>query len=80
MLWRNSDGNWEIGAGLASGDSNPRSTNYLYSSDGVFSTGDTWLDYAYAKHKFAASILTIGQQQNPFLTNLFWTEMFVQLV
>ena len=75
MKWKNKDGNWEIGAGLATGGSDGRSTNFTHGggSDFLFQTGDTRFDYAYAKHKWEKGSATLGQQKNPFLTSkLFW--------
>lgn len=40
---------WEAGIGLASGGSDPRSTNDTL--DNAFSTGDWRMDYAYAKYR-----------------------------
>ncbi len=42
--------NWEVGAGLASGGSDQRSTNASF--DSSFSTKDIRLDYAYMQYKF----------------------------
>ena len=74
-VWRNDSENWEVGAGLATGDSNSSSTNDTWSDDGYsFDTGDIRLDYAYARHRLGESAsLTIGQDENPFMTSwLLW--------
>lgn len=65
--------NWEIGAGVATGDSSPTSTNDTYSDDDEFDTGDLRLDYAYARHRAGSWDLTIGQQPNPYIgTWVIW--------
>lgn len=73
-VWKNKKESWEIGAGLASGGSDGRSTNDTWSETNYFQTGDIRLDYAYAAHKFGdAFSLTVGQQINPFYTSwILW--------
>jgi hypothetical protein len=72
-VWKNKTENWEVGAGLATGGSDGRSTNDTWGEESVFETGDIRLDYAYAKHKIEDFTLTAGQQVNPFETSwLFW--------
>jgi len=71
--WVNSDENWEVAAGLATGDESSTSTNDTWSEDKFFETGDIRLDYAYAKHKINDFTFTAGQQKNPFKTSwLLW--------
>jgi hypothetical protein len=48
----------EVGAGLASGGSDPRSTNQTF--DNAFSTKGIQLDYAYVKYQFTDSFSAIG--------------------
>ena len=48
----------EVGAGLASGGSDPRSTNQTF--DNAFSTKGLQLDYAYIKYRFTDSFSAIG--------------------
>lgn len=92
LVWTNSDGNWEVGAGLATGmnsagwggfggfggfggASAAQSTDDPWSFGGAFETGDIYLDYAYAKHSWQESgvSLILGQQKNPFVSSwLLW--------
>ena len=60
--------NWSIAAGLATGGSDATSTNDTYSDGAFFETGDLRLDYAYATHKMDNITLIAGQQKNPFKT------------
>jgi hypothetical protein len=76
-VWTNKTEDWEIGAGLATGnDSNGRSTNADYgtATNGAYDHLNIWLDYAYAKHKWdmdgTPASLTIGQQKNPFVSTI----------
>ncbi len=77
MNWESKDEHWEVGARLATGDANGRSTNDTYGDEagGAYEHGDLRLDLAYAKMKFNTkeddyvSALTMGQQPNPFKTN-----------
>ena len=80
FLWKTNEG-WEIGAGLATGEANGdtaggksgTSANDTYSKGGPFENGDIFLDYAYAKHNWENTSLTLGQHKNPFVsTNLLW--------
>ena len=72
-IWVNSGENWEVAAGLATGDDSATSTNDTWSNDSFFETGDIRLDYAYAKHKLNKFTFTAGQQKNPFKTTwLLW--------
>ena len=57
VIAKPSDG-WEVGAGLASGGSDLRSTNQSF--DETFSTKGINLDYAYAQYKFNDSFKGIG--------------------
>jgi hypothetical protein len=49
---------WEVGAGLASGSSDLRSTNQTF--DGTFSTKGINLDYAYAQYIFNDNFKAVG--------------------
>ncbi len=49
---------WEVGAGLASGSSDPRSTNQSF--DSTFSSKGINLDYAYAQYQVNDHIKAIG--------------------
>ena len=83
FLWKTNEG-WEIGAGIttghdaggnrnSSGAKSGTSANDTYSRGSAFNNGDLYLDYAYAKHKWENTSLTIGQHKNPFVsTNLLW--------
>jgi hypothetical protein len=50
--------NWEVGAGLASGGADQRSTNQSF--DGSFSTKNINLDYAYAQYKMGNGVKAIA--------------------
>ncbi len=73
-VWQNSAENWEIGAGLATGEydqdggnhAGGTSSNDSWNESGVWETGDIGIDYAYAKHSWDCTSLTLGQQKNPF--------------
>ncbi len=55
---------WQVGFGLASGGSDARSTNQTL--NGVFSTGDARLDYAFARYTLSeGSNLLAGKFSNP---------------
>jgi len=77
-IWTNKTENWEIGAGLATGDDmGGRSTNNTWANthNSPFDHWNIWLDYAYAKHKWMVNettplTLTVGQQLNPFVSTL----------
>jgi len=80
LVWNNPDGNWEVGAGLATGeaiDSNgdgnadtgaagATSANDTWSAGSPFETGEMFLDYAYAKHSWDKAAVVLGQQKSPF--------------
>ncbi len=70
-VWDNKAENWQVGAGLASGSDDPRSTNDTWSEVKPFETGDIRLDYAYAKHKWNDFSMALGQMENPYKTS--WT-------
>ena len=72
-VWTNETESWEIGAGLATGETKAMdgaagatSTNDTWSKNLAFETGDLYLDYAYATHRWDRTSLTMGQQKNPF--------------
>lgn len=65
-VWKSDDESWEVGAGLATGGADGRSTNDTWSDGAVFETGDIRLDYGYASHKMGIATVTFGQQVNPF--------------
>jgi len=66
-IWKSPAEAWEVGAGLATGDESPTSTNDTWSEDEPFETGDIRLDYAYGRHVRGPYTLTLGQQKNPFV-------------
>jgi len=74
MTWKNKKENWEVGAGLATGGDDGRSTNDTWSDTNYFKTGDIRLDYAYATHKMGdAFSVTLGQQINPYYSSwILW--------
>ncbi|NMA43342.1 MAG: hypothetical protein GX946_08155 [Oligosphaeraceae bacterium] len=67
-VWTNPTESWEIGLGLEAGSSSGTSANDSWNSSSVWESGDLFLDYAYAKHTFGDSglSLTVGQQKNPW--------------
>ncbi len=72
-VWKNLDESWEVGAGLATGSTDPTSTNDTWSEASPFETGDIRLDYAYGKHYWNDMSFTAGQHINPFKSSwLFW--------
>ncbi len=86
-IWTNSTEDWEVGAGLATGEKNDdRSTNDTWGHDSyIFEKGNVYLDYAYAKHTWVDPFdadaeylsgplsLTLGQQRNPLVsTTMMW--------
>ncbi len=79
-VWRNRVENWEIAAGLATGEpgiGSATSSNDTWSENDLFETGKINLDYAYAKHTFTLGGTNLtgifGQQKNPFVTSwLLW--------
>jgi len=74
MNWNNSDENWKVAAGLATGPVDATSTNQTYSEQKFFDKGNISLDYAYAEHKISDNYKFIaGQQKNPFETSwMLW--------
>ncbi len=72
-VWDNTEENWQVGAGLATGGDDPTSTNDTWSEAKPFETGDIRLDYAYAKHTWNDFSMTLGQHENPYKTSwVFW--------
>jgi hypothetical protein len=80
-IWSNKAENWEVGVGAATGEKNDdRSTNDTWGHDSyIFEKGNVYLDYAYAKHTWAAPCdsaalgplsLTGGQQRNPLVSTI----------
>ncbi len=65
-VWENKAENWQVGAGLATGDDTPTNANDTWSEAKPFETGDIRLDYAYAKHRWNDLTFTLGQAENPF--------------
>jgi len=64
---------WTVGFGLASGGSDPRSTNQTLA--GAFSTGDVRLDYAYARYAATEQVeMLAGKFKNPLWVpkDLLW--------
>ncbi len=64
---------WEVGFGLATGGSDPRSTNQTL--EDIFQTGDIRLDYAYAAYQPAQWVnINIGKFKNPIWNpkDLLW--------
>ncbi len=75
-VWDNKAENWEVGAGLASGERAnddgshlATSTNSTWSKYSAFESPGLWLDYAYAAHKVDDFKFTLGQQLNPYETS-----------
>ncbi|MCM8529935.1 MAG: putative porin [Lentisphaeraceae bacterium] len=80
FIWQTNE-DWEIAAGLATGDSSANSTNDTYSDSSAFETGDIRLDYAYAKHHFSNGLsLTLGQHQNPFVMSSVYYDSDIRTV
>jgi hypothetical protein len=68
-VWNNPAEDFEIGLGMEFGSSAGNSANDSWNKDSTWESGDAYLDYAYAKHKWDNGLtLTLGQQKNPFLT------------
>ena len=65
-IWDNKEENWQVGAGLATGDNTPTSTNDTWSETMPFEHTNINLDYAYAKHKWNDFSMTLGQAENPY--------------
>ena len=70
-IWSNTAENWEVGLGMEYGSGSGNSANDSWNKSSTWESGDVYLDYAYAKHKFtddlAGLTLTLGQHKNPFL-------------
>ncbi|NLF59716.1 MAG: hypothetical protein GX574_01080 [Lentisphaerae bacterium] len=67
-VWKNKSEEWEVGLGLEAGSSDGTSANQSWNTSKVWESGSVYLDYAYAKHSFGNSglSLTIGQHKNPW--------------
>ncbi len=67
-VWTNSAEDWEIGLGLEAGSGDGTSANDSWNKGSAWESGDLYLDYAYAKHTFGDTglSLTVGQQKNPW--------------
>jgi hypothetical protein len=70
--WKTSEG-WDIGIGIATGDTGGSSTNDTYGDDGTWDSGELSLDYAYAKHSWdlgdGKQTLILGKMKTPFFTS-----------
>jgi len=73
-VWKNATEDWEVGLGLEAGSSDGTSANQSWNTSSPWQSGSLFLDYAYAKHKFGDSgmSLTLGQQKSPW-KNTFLT-------
>ena len=67
-VWKNPTEEWEVGLGLEAGSSDGTSANQSWNTSKVWESGSVYLDYAYAKHTFGDTglSLTLGQQKNPW--------------
>ncbi len=66
-VWDNKEENWQVGAGIATGDyTNPTSTNDTWGDTSPFQHTRINIDYAYAKHKWDDFSMTLGQAENPY--------------
>ena len=67
-VWKNPTEEWEVGLGLEAGSSDGTSANQSWNKNSTWESGSVYLDYAYAKHRFGDSglSLTLGQQKNPW--------------
>ncbi|MDX9981503.1 MAG: putative porin, partial [Lentisphaeria bacterium] len=67
-VWKNPGENWEVGLGFEAGSGDGTSANDSWNQSSVWESGSLYLDYAYAKHTFGDSgmSLTLGQQKNPW--------------
>jgi len=67
-VWKNPSEDWEIGLGLEAGSSDGTSANQSWNKNSTWESGSVYLDYAYAKHRFGDSglSLTLGQHKNPW--------------
>ncbi|MDD4538678.1 MAG: putative porin [Lentisphaeria bacterium] len=67
-VWKNPSEDWEIGLGLEAGSSDGTSANQSWNKNSSWESGSVYLDYAYAKHRFGDSglSLTLGQHKNPW--------------
>jgi hypothetical protein len=68
-VWTNSTENWQVGLGLEAGSGSGKSANASWNKDDVWESGSVYLDYAYAKHTFGETGLSmvLGQQKNPWV-------------
>lgn len=73
-VWKNPSESWEVGLGLEAGSSDGTSANQSWNTSSPWQSGSLYLDYAYAKHKFGDSgmSLTLGQHKSPW-KNTFMT-------
>lgn len=71
-VWKNKSEDWEIGLGLEAGSSDGTSANQSWNKNSTWESGSIYLDYAYAKHRFGESglSLTLGQQKNPWVCSM----------
>lgn len=71
-VWKNKSEDWEIGLGLEAGSSDGTSANQSWNKNSTWESGSIYLDYAYAKHSFGDSglSLTLGQQKNPWVCSM----------
>ena len=71
-VWKNKSESWEIGLGLEAGDKKGTSANQSWNKGDSWESGDLFLDYAYAKHSFGDSglSLTLGKQKNPWVCSM----------
>ena len=67
-VWKNASESWEVGLGLEAGSGDGTSANASWNKGSVWESGSLYLDYAYAKHTFGDTglSLTLGQQKNPW--------------
>ncbi len=66
-VWTSDAEDWEVGLGVEAGSSKGTSANDSWNESSTWESGDLYLDYAYAKHRFGNGIsATLGQQKNPF--------------
>jgi hypothetical protein len=66
-IWKNKTENWELGAGLITGDARATATNNTWSNNSnPFNTGGVNLDYAYGRHVWNNFVFTAGQQIDPY--------------
>ncbi|MBW6520507.1 MAG: hypothetical protein K0A99_05770 [Desulfoarculaceae bacterium] len=65
----NKEENWQVGADLITGSDDPTSGNDIWNEARLFETGDTRLDYAYAKHRWDDVSMTLGQHKTSYKTS-----------